>query len=267
MLVLLQVFLAFSFAVFLAALASFFNVVIFRSVHEESFAKGRSHCEHCHQQIAWYDNLPVLSFLLLHGRCRSCQSQIKPIYFWTELGAFVLGLFFMWTLTQSSVVDQSTLYVALLHFLIGFVLLFALLADLQYLIVPDFLVLVFSFLVLLLHVLTKSNWGLSIGGLVFCTSFFLLLYVVAKKLLKKEALGWGDIKLMMPLSWFLAWPKIILGIFLAFIIGGIFAMLVLLTGRKKFGQALPFAPFLIIASTVTWLFGEAIYRWYWGLLF
>lgn len=267
MLFFFELFLSLCFGFFLSALASFFNVVIFRTAKEETFIQGRSKCESCHKKISWYDNIPLFSFLMLHGHCRYCHKKITLIYFLTELLAFLMGFIFILGTIYLPYLQNFALWQSILYFLIFFVLLFALLADLQYLIVPDFFVCLLSILVLMVQILTKQNWTMPIFAVIFSSLFFVLLYVLAKKILKKEALGLGDIKLMIPLAFFLSWPKIALSIFLAFIIGGIFAMLMLIIGKKKIGQALPFAPFLIISALISFFFGEAIWQWYFGLLF
>lgn len=267
MLLLLEFFLAFCFGFFLSTLTSFFNVVIFRTAREESFIKGRSKCEHCHQQINWHDNIPLFSFLILQGRCRFCHKKIKFIYFLTELTAFILGFVFVLALIELPWLSIFSPWLLVFYFLIFFVLLFTLLADLQYLIVPDFFVVLLSILVLVVQIFSKQNWLLSLWAVLFSSAFFVGLYFLAKKILKKEALGLGDIKLMIPIAFLLSWPKIVLSIFLAFIIGGFFAMLMLLIKRKKLGQALPFAPFLILSALISFFFGEALWHWYWGLLF
>lgn len=267
MLFFFELFLAFCFASFLSALASFFNVVIFRTAKEESFAKGRSKCEHCHKQITWYDNIPLFSFLMLKGRCRYCHKEIALSYFLTEFAAFILGFVFALVLIRLPWLQSFSLWQLISYFLIFFVLMFALLADLQYLIVPDFFVILLSILVVVAQVLMGANWLLPILAVVFSTAFFSGLYFLAKKILKKEALGLGDIKLMVPIAFLLSWPKILISVFLAFIIGGIFAMLMLITGKKKVGQALPFAPFLILSALISFFFGGAIWQWYFSFLF
>ena len=95
MLFFFELFLALCFGFFLSTLASFFNVVIFRTAREETFIKGRSKCEFCRQKISWYDNIPLLSFLMLGGHCRLCHKKINPAHFLTELLAFLLGLLFI----------------------------------------------------------------------------------------------------------------------------------------------------------------------------
>ncbi len=258
--------LIFLFSFFLAVLASFFNVVIVRTIKEESFSKGRSKCDFCKKQILWYDNVPILSFLWLGGKCRYCHKKIAKVYFLTELTSFLIGVGFGLLFLISPPLQALAIEQLVLYFFIFFVLFFVLLADLQYMIVPDFFVILLLVLVFLLKLVVSGSWLEPIMAVIFSSSFFILLGFVAKKLLKKDALGWGDVKLMIPLAFMLSWPMIAMNIFLAFIIGGFFAMLILISGRKKIGQALPFAPFLILAFVLSFFYGAAIWHWYIGLI-
>lgn len=263
----LELSLVLLFSLFLSVLASFFNVVIVRTAREESFSKGRSKCDKCHKQIAWYDNVPILSFLILGGSCRHCHKKIAPIYFLSELAAFAIGIVFYFAYLNFPTLQGLPIWQLALYFFIAFILLFTLLADLQYMIVPDFFVVLLTILVLSLQILSGRDWFYPILAVLFSTVFFFALFFLASKALKKDALGFGDIKLMIPLAFLLSWPNIAMSIFLAFIIGGFFAMLVLIAGRKKFGQELPFAPFLILAAVLSFLYGSAIWQWYLGLIF
>ncbi len=254
-----ELFLIAVFGFFLASLASFFQVVIYRTNREESFVTGRSRCEHCHKQIAWFDNIPLYSFLVLGGRCRSCRKSIAISHFVLEFLAFVSAFSVYWWPT----IDL----LASLQFFFFFILFFVIVADLRYLLIPDFFVVLASILALGIVSLSEGNWLEILGSIGVALGFFMLLYYLAKRSLHKEALGFGDIKLMIPLALILPWPLIIVQIFLAFISGGIFATLVLLLRLKKFGQSLPFAPFLIVSFIATYFFGETIWQWYTGLLF
>lgn len=178
-----------------------------------------------------------------------------------------MGLVFCLLYLNSSLIPDLPIWQVLGYFLFLIVLLVTVLADLKYLIVPDFFVGLLVVLAIFLQVSSGQSWSNPLLAVIFSTAFFLMLSVIAKKILGKEAMGLGDVKLMIPIALLLSWPKIVLSIFLAFIVGGIFAMLVLLTGKKKFGQALPFAPFLVVAALITFVWGEAIWQWYFGLLF
>lgn len=267
MLFLGELFLVLFLAFFLAILASFFEVVIVRSAREENFYQGRSKCDHCHQQLAWFDNLPLFSFLLLKGRCRYCHRPIACAYFWVELSAFLYGLIFAVLFQYTTVLQTIELNSLVFYFLLGFVLLFVVIADLQYLIVPDFFIVLLAILAFYWQLLIGRSWLEPCLALIFSSIFFYALAYLAQKILHKEALGLGDIKLMMPLAFLLSWPKILLAIFLAFIVGGFFAMLMLIIGKKKVGQALPFAPFLVVGFLLSWFAGSTIWQWYSGFLF
>ncbi len=251
---------------FLAILASFFNVVIFRTAREESFVGGRSKCEHCGKQISWRDNLPIYSFIMLAGRCRSCHSQISRRHFISELLAFVSGWFFYFGLLHAQALQGLPIGQLIVYFLCFFVLAFIVWADLQYFLVPDFLVILLTIFTVILLFLTESAWQTALLAVIFSCAVFAMIYLVARKFLAKEALGLGDLKLMVPLSLLLSWPLILVNIFLAFILGGIFAMIALVTGRKKFGQALPFAPFLVLAALISLFYGKFLIDWYLGFL-
>lgn len=139
-------------------------------------------------------------------------------------------------------------------------------ADFRFMIVPDFLTILLTVLVLAYLFLSGADWFAALGAVAFSVFLFLGIFALAKKIYKKDGLGFGDIKLMVPLSLFLSWPKTVMAVFLAFISGGFFAMLVLVSGKKKMGQALAFAPFLVLGFVLAFFFGEAIWNWYFALL-
>lgn len=258
------------FAVFAAVLASFLQVVITRTAREQSFVWGRSACDHCRRQLAWYDNLPLLSFLWLRGKCRSCRQPIPRRFFLSELLAVLWAVVFSCLLTQTNYLTAlSPLQLAAL-FGIGLLLLFIVIADLQELIVPDLfsaLLLVLVLVELWLRVgFVGEQWVLALGSGAVALGLLWGVYRLAGWILQKEALGLGDVKLMLPLGISLGWPWLLLQLFLAFVLGGLFAILLLLLGKKRFGQTLPFAPFLVIAFVLTKVWGAAIWTWYIGLL-
>lgn len=261
-----QVFLVLAFAFFAAVLASFFNVVIYRTIKEESFVKGRSYCESCKREIVWYDNIPIISFLLLRGKCRHCHKKIKSIYFWTEVLAAVYALFFLFITYRLNLFPTLEIWQIVFYFLLFLILIFIIISDLQYLIIPDLFTAILTVLVIAYQFLAGASWVSSLIATAFSISIFSAIFFLAKKIYKKDALGMGDIKLMLPFSLFLGWPKIVMAVFLSFIIGGFFAMLVLLTGKKKFGQALAFGPFLVLGFTAALFWAEQIWTWYWSLL-
>lgn len=263
----------FGFMVFAAIFASFFTVVIERTWREESFVTGRSKCDHCHHQLAWYDNIPLLSFWLLKGKCRYCQKPIDRWFFQTEAVAVGYALLFSYLLFTNFLPAGILSWQIAIYFVIGLILLFIVLSDIRYMIIPDFFVVLLGVVV---GVFQWQSWRIGwlslaeVGQMmaaVLCSGlFFWLLSKVASWWLKKEALGMGDLKLILPLALWLSWPKIGIAIFASFIIGGFFAMLVLLLGKKKWGQALPFGPFLVVGALIALFWGDFIWQWYFHLL-
>jgi len=261
-----------------AVLASFFNVVIYRTAADcdllkdsqgkvlklPPFWRGRSLTDCCQKPIKAQHNIPVISYLLLRGKCPNCHAKIARKHFFTELLAGFYTLFFAY-LTYLQLANGQLLNPVFItaQFLFFLVLIFVVIADFQYLIIPDFFIILMSILAL---ILAGTNWQSGLIAIVCSTIFFTLLYFVATFVFKKEALGLGDIKLMLPISFVLGWPWVLMTIFLSFIIGGFFATILLLFKRKKIGQVLPFGPFLAMGFVLSYFWAEPIWAWYLALI-
>jgi len=254
-----------------AAVGSFLNVVISRSEAGESWVTGRSHCDHCRRQITWYDNIPILSYLLLRAKCRYCRKPIALTHPVVEL--LVASLFVWWyasgtfffTLTQHPFVSIQPLF----WLLVGVVLIAILVADLRYLIIPDtFVVLLMGLTVCYRLALVSSgimriyDLQLAILGMALAVLFIWSLWFFTKG----RGMGFGDVKLVAPLALLLGWPKIGVGLFLSFIFGAVIGVLLVALGKKKFGGVIPFGPFLILGTFVSLVWGDVIFGWYISLL-
>ncbi|MBI1871803.1 prepilin peptidase [Candidatus Collierbacteria bacterium] len=179
---------------------SFLNVVIYRTTHGTSPLSGRSQCPKCKKVISWKNNIPLISFFLLHGRCVNCKTRISWRYPVVE---FMTGILFVW----------------------------------WYLISQSF----FSLAGSPFSILQPVFWLL--GGF-----------------------GFGDVKLAPSLALLLGWPRVSVGIFSAFVIGAVLGLTLILFGKRRFGQTIPFGPFLIVGVLVGLLFGNSLWGWYWGLI-
>ncbi len=226
-------------------IGSFLNVVIHRFKTKESVVKKRSYCPHCKKTLKNRDLIPVLSFLLLKGKCRSCK---KPISIQYPLVELALALLFLAVYLRFGF-SFNTLY----FFLIVIGLLLVFFFDLYYYIVPDLLVIpgaVVAFLgghFILKLSLLNLIFGLLIGG-----GFFLLLMLFTKG----KGMGMGDVKLGIFAGLILGFPNIVLAIFFTFVFGGIVAGVLLLTKKKKRTDIIPFAPFFTVAIILTIFFGR-----------
>jgi leader peptidase (prepilin peptidase)/N-methyltransferase len=266
-------FLTISIALFFmgAAIGSFLNVVIYRTLHRESWIIGRSHCEYCQKQIKWYDNIPLLSYLLLKARCRFCK---KPIGLTHPVVEFLVGSLFVWwylfgtfffTLTQRPFeVLQPAFWLT-----VGIILIAILVADYLHYIIPDEFVVLLT-VITVVYRLSLVGFGIMQFPDLMMTLFGLILSVLFIGSLwfftKGKGMGFGDVKLMVPLSLLVGWPGVLVSLFLSFLIGGLTGSILLLSKKKKIGQVIPFGPFLIVGTFISLIWGDQILSWYLSLL-
>ena len=231
-------------------IGSFLNVVIVRLPRNESLVTPRSRCPACGTQLHWFDNIPVLSFLVLRGRCRECATAISWQYPIVEAGMAVLFALAAW---------QST---SLPDLVIAWLFLSALVAiaaiDLEHQIIPDRITLpgiavgfVTSFLG------TRVSWLDSLLGILAGGGILFAVIVVSG-----GGMGGGDMKLGAMTGALLGYKLALLALFLAVVLGGAVALTLLSTGIRRRKDPIPFGPFLAVASAVAMLWGEACVAWY-----
>ena len=240
-----------------AVIGSFLNVCIYRIPLDLSIIRPGSSCPACKTAIAPYDNVPILSFLLLFGRCRKCRAPISWRYPLVELlnGLGYLLLVWMFGLDVTSLV-YAIFYSALL--VVTFI-------DIDYQIIPDVItypgiVLGIGLSVFLPVGIVDSLIGFLVGG-----GLFYLVAEASLRILKQDGMGGGDIKLIAMIGAFLGWQSVLLTIFLSSLggalLGGAF-MLIKGWGRKT---PIPFGPFLALGAIIAMFWGAPIMEWYVGL--
>ncbi len=250
---------------------SFLHVLIYRTVHDESYVTGRSKCPHCKKLIRWYDNIPIVSFFLLGGTCRNCKKPISWDYPAIEM--ITAGLFVWWYLIGFTFFRLSTQPFSLLQpafwLFVGVCLISIFFADFLYGIIPDSVVIVLTGLGLLyrimlyvFHVMRPVDFWLTLAGAAVSALAFLGLWIVTKK----RGMGLGDVKFVFPLGLILGWPNMFVGLFLSFVIGAVTGVALIAFKKKKFRQSVPFGPFLVVGSAITLVFGDRILQWYLSLL-
>lgn len=217
-------------------MGSFYTVIGSRLPKGESFIKGRSHCDHCNNELSFLDMIPIVSFIFLKGKCRYCNSKINPLSTWMEL---FTGLLF--SLSFFTFGFSKELFYAL-----GIVSLLTILSvsDISYYIIPDEVLIFFSGYFIILTAITSgvlsALYSILSGLLLF--GFMYLVMLIGNFLFKKESLGGGDIKLMfvvgLVLNPFLGLLVIFIASFLALPIS-----LIILWKTKK--NLVPFGPFLL----------------------
>ena len=271
-------------------IGSFLNCVIYRLEKGESFLKGRSYCPNCNHQLAWYDLIPLFSFVFLRGRCRYCKKRISWQYPLVELSTailFILPAFsssfsfihsdFLFSLTKEIEIGQiwPIIFAYVFYLFMVSFLIIIFIFDLKNFIILDkvlYSALAFSLIYRLAipminNQLSTTNYQLSAVNYLLsalgASAFFFLIYFISKG----KWLGFGDVKLAILLGLLLGWPKILLGIFLSFIIGGIIGTGLILFSKKTLKSEVPFAPFLIIGTLIAFLWGGPIISWYSNLVF
>jgi len=233
------------------ALGSFLNVCIVRLPSDLSLVRPPSSCPRCHHPIAWHDNIPVLSWLLLRGRCRHCREPISVQY---PLVEAAVGAIWVLAVAQYGAATR-----AVAAALFGTILLGIAVTDARHYLIPD-----------------EYTWGGLVLGLAFSLSSgvpgflqavlgaaagFALLFAVAQAgqwAFKEEAMGGGDIKMMAMVGAFVGWKGVLLTVFLAALLGSL--IFVPLSLKKK--RLVPFGVFLALGAAVTFVFQDAIIAWY-----
>jgi leader peptidase (prepilin peptidase) / N-methyltransferase len=233
-------------------IGSFLNVCIFRIPRKESIAWPASHCPGCGYVLKWYDLVPVLSYILLRGKCRQCRSHITLRYPVIELvtGIVFTLLYFKYGFTWLLL---SRLVFACLLIVVAF-------TDLEHYIIPNVVVVPGALLGLASSFLPGAVSPLnSLGAGIGAALFFLVIWLVYPK-----GMGLGDVKLALMLGTFLGWAQVALAIFLASLIGTLIGgALILIKGKRIL---LPFGLFLAIGSLMSLLYGQELLSLYLGII-
>ncbi|MCM8776894.1 MAG: prepilin peptidase [Candidatus Omnitrophica bacterium] len=239
---------------------SFANVVIYRLPKGKSIVRPRSQCPSCGKNILWYDNIPLLSFLLLKGKCRFCKAKISYRYFVVEL---ITGLLFLGLYLKFGITIQLLIYIffTLCLLIMGFI-------DIDTYLISDVIVLpgiVIGFLCAIFF--PQMHYGItrigsiwySFTGILVGSGILIFLAMVGRLLFKKEAMGGGDIKLLAMIGAFLGWKCVFITIFFASLLGTIISLTLIGLKKKKIEDYVPFGPYLGL--------GAIISVFYKGLLF
>lgn len=240
-------------------IGSFLNVCIYRIPREESIAFPSSHCPSCGTSLKWYDNIPLISYISLRGKCRYCRLDISKQYPIVEaLNGLIYLILFVYF-------DFSLDF--LFYSLISSVLIVITFIDLIDMVIPDILVIIILILSLLHKLLNYIIYHISpelltsIMGLILAGGIFLAIVLISK-----GGMGGGDVTLIGALGFVLGARLSLLNILLSFIIGAIISIFLLASKIKKRKDPIPFGPFIVVGFFVTLLWGEGIIEAYWALL-
>ncbi len=246
------------------ACGSFANVLIFRLPRDLSIVRPPSHCPSCDKEIRWYRNIPVISYIVLRGRCADCKARISPRYPLVELLVGVLFWFAAYNFAPAFPPDWRTVLTLVSSW---FFLLFTtalIFIDLEHYILPDMLTLpgivlglASSFFLPWTSPL-ESLAGSAAGALI--PAALIGLYALRKI----EAMGWGDVKMLAMIGAFLGWRGVVLTLLIGAVLGTVIGGLYIIAKGKDKRTQLPFGTFLGVASFISIFWGESFWAWYMG---
>lgn len=255
----LKVIIFFGLFVLGTCFGSFINVLVSRFGKKKKWFQGRSYCDSCQRELSWWENVPAVSFLFLKGKCLTCRSPIPWSYFLVEI---FVGLFYIFLFIFLKNSLGCSLFMGVVHYLIFTLLVVVFLFDLKYFIIPDWA----TFGLVVLTLLVRFNQG-NIGSLSYWlpavgfSFFFLFLFMITKG----KGMGFGDVKFGFFMGLFLGWPKIIFSFYISFLTGAIVGVILILLKKRKFGQVVPFGPFLIWSVFLAFFYGDYFTKivWQW----
>lgn len=254
-----------------AIFGSFLNTVISRLKTGESVLKERSHCLFCKKKLNYYELIPIISFVIQRGKCRNCHKQISWQYPLVEI--FTGLLFVLIFVGQYSLLTTCFLLIISCFLIVLFVF------DLKHYLVPDQIIypaIIFTFLYRIIDFLRLNNWKLIgscsgqsgiivpgnyiVAGIV-AGGFFWLIILISRG----KWMGIGDVKIGILMGLILGIPKIFVALFLAFLIGAIISIILLILKKKTLKSEIPFGPFLIGATFIVLFWGEFLLNCYLGV--
>lgn len=243
-------------------IASFSGVVIYRVPRHMSIVTPGSMCPSCHSKIKWYDNVPILSYIILKGRCRNCKANIGASSLVLELlgGICFLLAFLRFRLSIMTIIAMLAIWILLI---IAFI-------DLDSHNIYDFSL--YIFLVVAIgnvvyngikdyHSLYTFAIGFAVGLI-----FFLLIRIIGGKILHQECLGLGDVYLMAIAGLMLGWQLWVLAVLISSVVGAIISIILIKIGAIKRDGEIPFCPFLVMGIIISLLCGNTLIAWYLGLV-
>ncbi len=232
---------------------SFLNVVIYRLPRKISIVSPSSFCPSCKARIKFYDNIPLLSYLILKGKCRSCKIPIPVRYPIAEtITAILFVLNFHYFGISLACLSGILLITALI--VVSFI-------DIDLQLIPNVIVLPFTLIGLLLTM--SANWQKWWIPIAYSAGAFLFMFII--NLIYPKGMGMGDVKLSMMAGAFLS-EKIIPGLFMGFLAGSLFGIFLIILKKRKLRQSIAFGPFISLGCIAALFYGDRIINWYLALI-
>ena len=247
---------------------SFLNVVIYRLPNNMSLAKPASHCPKCNSPIKWYDNIPILSYIILGGKCRNCREKISFRYPFIEFFNMVLWFVCLFVFTNFIIPTNQLNWLRFItSCIVCSTLICIAMIDFDSMEIPDVLqlILLLCGLVLLLDDPTKDTIMLKVFGFIGAGLLFYLVNLIFKLIKKTDGIGFGDVELVACAGLILGGFKMIYALIIACVGGGVFLLIYALVKKDK-DKLYPFAPLLVTGILVALFTGDIVINWYLKLL-
>ena len=239
-------------------IGSFLNVVIHRLPRQESIVSPGSRCPACRRELRWHDNIPVLSYVMLGGRCRGCRAKISARYPVIELVTGVLFLLHYLAFGWTPLLGVRLLFAS------ATVALFAI--DLEHQLLPDAITLPGIVIGLFASLFLPPGMKDSLIGMLIGGGFLWLVGEAYFRYAGEEGMGGGDVKMLAMIGAFLGWKLTILTLMLSSVAGSVIGVTIIAMKRGGLKHALPFGTFLALGALIASLWGERIVTWYAGRL-
>ena len=245
-------------------IGSFLNVVIYRWPRNESISYPSSHCVKCNHTIKWYDNIPVISYIFLKGKCRNCFEKISVRYPLVEL---ITGVMFLITYKLTGFNYELIINLSL-------TIIFIIIIFYRYRshIIPDSMslsIFILSIVLIIIKVPNQIEYDYIsniIGFIIGFSSLFLIRFIFQLLYIKKEAMGFGDVKLFAALGLLLGLQNIILSFIISFVLAALIEVILIGLKYRNRESEIAFGPYLILGSFMAYYYGEQIITWYLSLI-
>lgn len=258
-------------------IGSFLNVVIYRVPNKMSIVMPPSHCPKCQYKLKWYDNIPVLSYIMLGGKCRSCKTHISFRYTAVEVLNMVLWLLCTYVFidakngTFAQSYDPDMIAFGVIAMITCSLLLCVAFIDLEHTFIPDRFQVLLAIMGIAAIVLNFCGfddgiaWHERLIGAGASAAVFLAIYFGSILVLKREGMGFGDVKLVTVVGLILGWKNMILAVLIAAVVGSIILMIARRVRNDEKQHEYPFGPFLVLGMIVAMMAGEHIINLYLNL--
>jgi leader peptidase (prepilin peptidase)/N-methyltransferase len=245
-------------AAFGAIVGSFLNVIVYRLPLQKSVVWPASACPHCARELSWYENIPILSFLALRARCRTCLAPISIRYPLVEAITAAMFALAWWHYGPGALLASRLIFGCAL------IALFAI--DLEHHLLPNAITLPLVIVGFAFSFFTEPGWRSSLIGILVGGGVLFTIAEVYYRVRHEEGLGMGDVKMLAMVGAFLGWPLTLLTLMLASLSGTLIGLGLIVTNRGTMKYALPFGTFLAIGAAAAASIGPALLAWYLGLM-